>query len=105
MRQPEPWYRTSKAAWYVQVANKKIHLAKGPKDETRKAAFDAFYKLVAAQPGNVPAADKLAVAVLCDLFLDHSHPSFSRVRKATSGSPGRGPPPPPRGRYSSRCLE
>jgi hypothetical protein len=72
MRQPEPWYRTSKAAWYVQVGGKKHHLAKGPKEESRKAAFDAFYKLMAARPGNLPKPNKIAVAILCDLFLDHS---------------------------------
>lgn len=71
MRQPEPWYRTSKGAWYVQVAGVKHRLAKGPKDETRKAAFDAFYKLMAARPENLKP-DKVTVAQLCDLFLDHS---------------------------------
>ena len=50
MRQPEPWYRTSKSAWYVQVGGRKVRLAKGPKNETRKAAFDAFYKLMATRP-------------------------------------------------------
>ncbi len=72
MRQPEPWYRTSKGAWYVQVAGTKHRLAKGPKDETRKVAFDAFYKLMASRPENVPKPDKLTVATVCDLFLDHS---------------------------------
>lgn len=72
MRRPEPWYRTSKGAWYVQVAGKKILLAKGPKEETRKAAFDAFYKFMASRPEGLPKSDKITVALLCDLFLDHS---------------------------------
>jgi len=72
MRRPEPWYRTSKGAWYVQVANKKHRLAKGPKEETRKAAFDAFYKLMASRPENLPRPEKIATALLCDLFLEHS---------------------------------
>ncbi len=29
MRQPEPWYRTSKGAWYVQVAGQKIRKGVG----------------------------------------------------------------------------
>lgn len=72
MRQPEPWYRTAKNAWYVQVAGKKHRLAKGPKEETRKAAFDAFYKLMAHRPENLPGPDRIATALVCDLFLEHS---------------------------------
>ena len=72
MRRPEPWYRASKQAWFVQIGDKQIRLAKGPRAETKKAAFDAYYKLMAHQPENLPKSHEIAVALLCDLFLDHS---------------------------------
>lgn len=68
MRRPEPWYRASKEAWYVQFGDKQVRLAKGPKDATEKEAFDAYYRLMAHRPENLPKGDDL----LCDLFLDHS---------------------------------
>jgi integrase len=70
MRQPTPWYRTSKNAWFVELGGKQIRLAKGKDSE--KLAFEAFYRLMAVRPENLPPADKLTVATLCDLFLDHS---------------------------------
>ncbi len=77
MRPPEPWYRTSKGAWYVQIGHKQHRLAKGPKEATQKAAFDAFYKLMATRPENLPPSDKITVALLCDLFLEHSKKNHS----------------------------
>ncbi|HEX3147892.1 MAG TPA: site-specific integrase [Gemmataceae bacterium] len=72
MRQREPWYRTSKGAWYVQVGRKQHRLVKGPEEATRKAAYEAFYKLMAARPEQLLSTQKVTVAFLCDLFLDHS---------------------------------
>jgi integrase len=72
MRRPEPWYRASKGAWYVQFGDKQVRLSKGPKDETEEAAFDAYYKLMAQQPENMPKGEELLVALICDLFLEHS---------------------------------
>ena len=69
MRQPKPWYRTSKAAWYVQLGDRQIQLAKGPKAETEKVAWDAFYKLMAQDPAKLPKPAVITVAVVCDLFL------------------------------------
>jgi integrase len=34
--------------------------------------MDAFYRLMATDPANLPKADKLTIAVLSDLFLEHS---------------------------------
>lgn len=73
MRRPEPWYRTSKKAWFVQFGDKQIRLARGPKDATEKDAYDAYYKLMARRPENLPKANEMAVALLCDLFLEHSN--------------------------------
>ena len=33
-----------------------------------KAAFDAFYKLMASKPEHLPKANQLTVAFLCDRF-------------------------------------
>jgi integrase len=70
MRQPKPWYRTSKDAWFVELGGKQIRLAKGR--DAEKEAFEAFYRLMSARPENLPAADKITVARLSDLFLDQS---------------------------------
>jgi integrase len=84
MRQPKPWFRASKNAWYVELHAKKIRLGSHPDGapppkktasgwNAPPAILDAFYKLMATDPANLPKADKLAVRVLCDLFLEHSH--------------------------------
>jgi hypothetical protein len=72
MRRPEPWYRASKGAWYVQFGDKQVRLAKGLKDATEKDAFDTYYRLMAHRPESLPKGNDLLVALLCDLFLDHS---------------------------------
>jgi len=72
MRRPEPWYRASKSAWFVQFGSQQVRLAKGPKDETEKEAFEAYFKLMAHRPEGLPSADNLFTALLCDLFLEHS---------------------------------
>ncbi|MFO0849976.1 MAG: site-specific integrase [Gemmataceae bacterium] len=70
MRQPKPWYRASKDAWFVELGGKQIRLAKGRDSE--KQALEAFYRLMSARPENLPPPDRLTVTQLCDLFLDHS---------------------------------
>jgi len=83
MRQPKPWFRTSKSAWYVQYRGKKILLgghpegAAAPKQtngtwNVPQEILDAFYKLMAADPANLPKPDKILTAQVLDLFLDHS---------------------------------
>lgn len=78
MRRPEPWYRTSKGAWFVQISDKQIRLAKGPKEATEKEAFDTYYKLMAHRPEYLPQADEMLVAVICDLYLEHSKSHHER---------------------------
>lgn len=70
MRQPKPWFRTSKNAWFVELGGKQFRLAVGRNAE--KEAYEAFYRLMATRPENLPAPDKITVAKLCDLFLEHS---------------------------------
>lgn len=83
MRQPKPWFRTSKSAWYVQYRGKKVLLgghpdgAPPPKQtngtwNAPAVIRDAFYKLMATDPANLPKAGQIVVAQVCDLFLAHS---------------------------------
>src|SRR5581483_8171229 len=88
MRQPKPWFRTSKQAWYVEQRCKKVRLGAHPEGapppkKTKSGwnappeIMDAFYKLMATDPANLPKADKIAVALICDLFLQHSEKHHS----------------------------
>lgn len=83
MRQPKPWFRSSKNAWYVEHRFKKVRLGLHPEGapppkktkagwNAPKEILDAFYKLMATDPANLPRPDKLLAATVCDLFLDHS---------------------------------
>src|SRR3712207_3651941 len=68
MRIPEgPWYRASKDAWFVQHLGKQVRLAKGKSN--RKAAIEAFHRLMALGPGGLPKSTEVRVATVCDLFL------------------------------------
>jgi len=84
MRQPKPWYRKWKSTWYVELNGKQHFLGQHPKElpQPKKTngewkpppvILDAFYKLMAHQPENVPSSGELRVTILCDLFLEHSH--------------------------------
>src|SRR5437660_10136043 len=83
MRQPKPWFRASLNAWYVEHHFKQVRLGEHPEGapppKKSKAGWnapppilDAFYKLMASDPANLPKPDKILVAVVCDLFLEHS---------------------------------
>ena len=83
MRQPKPWFRSSLNAWYVQHHGKQIRLGEHPEcappPRKTKAGWnaqtpisDAFYRLMAADPANLPKSDALLAIQVCDLFLDHS---------------------------------
>jgi hypothetical protein len=83
MRQPKPWFRAALNAWYVEHYGKQVRLGEHPeKDPPPKRTkggwnvprpiLDAFYKLMATDPTNLPVGEKLLTAQLCDLFLDYS---------------------------------
>ncbi len=96
MRQPTPWFRKSKNAWYVEHQLKQVRLGEHPEElpppkKTKTgwnpppAILDAFYKLMATDPANLPRPEKIPVAVLCDVFLQHSekhhgHDTFINYR-------------------------
>ena len=73
MRARKPWFRASKNAWYVEVDGKQVRLAVGAENE--KAAFDAFYKLMAT--GSPHVEKGLFVAAIGDLFLEFSSVNHS----------------------------
>jgi integrase len=71
MRLPEgPWYRASRDAWYVKIDGKQVRLAKGKAN--KKAATEAFHRLMALGPAGLPKSQEITVAHVCDLFLDWS---------------------------------
>ncbi len=83
MRQPTPWFRSSKNAWYVEHQLKQVRLGEHPaelpppkKSKTGwnppPAIMEAFYRLMASDPASLPKPDKILTAVLCDVFLQHS---------------------------------
>jgi len=83
MKQPKPWFRASKNAWYVEHHRKQVRLgdhpdgAPPPKKSKSgwnppQAILDAFYRLMDTDPANLPKADTLVAAQVCDLFLDHA---------------------------------
>jgi integrase len=88
MKQPKPWFRASKSAWYVEHNLKQIRLGEHPEGapppkKTKSGwnapppILNAFYKLMATDPANLPTPERIAVALVCDLFLDHSQKHHS----------------------------
>ncbi|MBA4067166.1 MAG: site-specific integrase [Isosphaera sp.] len=93
MRQPKPWFRASKNAWYVQYRGKKVplgaHPEGAPPPKKTKAGWnappqvrDAFYKLMASDPANLPKAGEVLACQVCDLFLSHSERHNERATYA-----------------------
>jgi integrase len=70
----KPFFRAFDGWWYAQVRvgtkRKQIKLVKGKENE--QDAYRAFCRLLADHEGDAPAPKAITVAVLCDLFLDHS---------------------------------
>lgn len=90
MHQPKPWFRASKSAWYVQHQRQQIRLGGHPDGypppKKSKAGWnppppilDAFYRLMAADPANLPKPDKILTAQVLDLFLSHSEQHNERA--------------------------
>ncbi len=68
MRDAKPWFRKFDGWWYVQLAGKKVRLAKGR--ENRPEAVRQFHLLMA---GSRPASrEPLSVSQVCDHYLVHS---------------------------------
>jgi integrase len=83
VRQPKPWFRSALNAWYVEHNNKQVRLGEHPEGAASpkktkgswnapQAILDAFYKLMASDPANLPKQAQILTVQVCDLFLDHS---------------------------------
>jgi hypothetical protein len=83
VRQPKPWFRSSRNAWYVEHRSRQVRLGVhpdgAPPPKKSKAwwnapqiILDAFYKLMASDPADLPKPDAVLTAQVLDLFLDHS---------------------------------
>lgn len=83
MRQPKPWYRVSKNAWFVEHQGKQIRLGIHPQDapppkrsktgwNAPPLIMDAYYKVMATD-GCLPEQEHILTAQICDLFLEHAH--------------------------------
>ena len=83
MRRPKPWFRAALDAWYVEHNGKQVRLGEHPDGapppkktkgswNPRPAILDAFYKLMASNPANLPKPALILTAEVCDLFLSHS---------------------------------
>ena len=84
MRPNHPWYWAAKNAWFVEVGDRRHQLGKHPEGgsppRTRKRGDpppkppkeieQAYHRLMAADPANLPKASELKVCQVCDLFLD-----------------------------------
>lgn len=90
MRQPKPWYRAALGAWYVEHHAKQVRLGEhpdgaSPPKKTKGSwnpppvILDAFYKLMATDPANLPKAGQILVAQVCDLFLSHAEKHNERA--------------------------
>ena len=110
MKKPKPWYRASKSAWYVEHNFKQVRLGEHPEGvappkktksgwNTPQPILDAFYKLMATDPANLPKPDRIKAALICDLFLDHSqkhhapdtYGNYQRFLQSFCGLYGRNP--------------
>jgi integrase/recombinase XerD len=83
MRQPRPWFRSSKNAWYVEHRGKQCRLGDhpngSPPPKKTKAGWnapqpilDAFYKLMATDLVTLPKPADILTVQVCDLFLAHA---------------------------------
>ncbi len=88
MRQPKPWFRTDKNAWYVQIGR-----ARSASARTRPEAHRRFYRLMAEEGLDTRAPARgptIQVALACDLYLEgyssrHHAPGHLRA-ESTSDS-------------------
>lgn len=73
MCQPKPWYRAAVGAWYVEHYGNQVRLGGHPEGasppkkikgvwNSPPAIFDAFYKLMATDPANLPKAGDILVS-------------------------------------------
>jgi integrase len=68
-RPQKPWFRSGKDTWYVTVNGKKVSLGvRGRKN--RRAAFEAWHRLVTAEKSGEKPESPVTVRTVIDAFLD-----------------------------------
>lgn len=77
MKHPEPYYRSDRQTWCVQIGERQITLrrldgttVRGGKTETRDDALKAYHRLMAAEGVTSVKPGDLTVVLACDLYLD-----------------------------------
>lgn len=82
MRHPDPWFRKSKNAWYVEYRGRQVRLGRHPDGapaprKSRNGTWNApeeirkaFHELMSADPVALPKPARLTVARLAGLFLE-----------------------------------
>lgn len=75
MKQPQPWFRTSKDAWYVELHGKQYRLAKGKENE--EAAYQAYHELMANPPQPEKPRDPKYFDALCAEFMEWTKPQWA----------------------------
>ena len=77
----KPFFRAFDRCWYAQIRvgakRKQVKLKDARGEPIRgkdnlEEAFRAFYRIMAADPSELPPAAALHVANVCDLFLSHA---------------------------------
>jgi integrase len=66
----QPFYRRFNDSWYVQIGKRQVRLVKGKAN--RAEAYRRFAELLAGDVSRFHEPDRLTVAKLCDLLLDHA---------------------------------
>ena len=74
MRDPKPWFRDQKNAWFAQVNGKQHLLAKGKNNlrAAKQRLFDILTGKVVEKPNGI------SVAEICDKFLAFAQAELSR---------------------------
>jgi len=77
MKQPKPWYRASKSAWYVEHHFKQVRLGEHPSPDTY-ANYKHFLQSFIDDLGRTPAAEVKPIHVT--RWLD-AHPTWKGARR------------------------
>src|SRR5262249_13757457 len=81
-RTPKPWYRRGRDAWFVTLDGRQIRLAEGK--DGKKAAAEEFHRLMADREAARARPPGIALAAICDLFVEHLEREKSPLHARTT---------------------